>query len=582
MKRIALRWLGALLLSITLAAPALAAGKHLINGIDANYPPFAYVDETGKPAGFDVDSMNWIAKKMGFTVEHKPMDWDGIIPALLAKKIDMVCSGMSISPERKAQANFSDPYWTIRKIFITKKGSKVTEDQIYNGKIKLGGHDQKPVFNNFHWGSMIIAAGHGIGMVNWSMVEPLITNNAAPLGHGANAAYSYEVATAYTFFHWGPYYWVLYLIPCIPIFYFMGVRQVKKQRVSECLTPLFGRKLIDGWFGVCLDVFIIMGLAGGIGSTLATAVQLVSGLYADYFGLPDTQALHLGVLGMFTVITLGSIRKPLSKGMRLLSDMNSILALSLLAIVLIGGATGYFFSLGTNTLGMVLDMFPRVSGWTDPFNASGFPAKWTVFYGAWFLAYGPMMAIFFTGISMGRTLRETVLGVYFFGCLSSFLFSVIFGGFSLYLQYTGQFDVYAFYLANGLPNTVSKVVSLTPLHQIMSPAFLICCTIFLTTTIDAATRVMASMSSKEILSDQEPSVTSKYIWCISLSILVLGVLLVGGLEIIQALVVLAAIPLLGICVIMNISMFKAVREDFPNIWAANLLYIDKEKSGGKA
>ena len=450
------------------------------------------------------------------------------------------------------------------------------------GKIKLGGHDQKPVFNNFHWGSMIIAAGHGIGMVNWSMVEPLITNNAAPLGHGANAAYSYEVATAYTFFHWGPYYWVLYLIPCIPIFYFMGVRQVKKQRVSECLTPLFGRKLIDGWFGVCLDVFIIMGLAGGIGSTLATAVQLVSGLYADYFGLPDTQALHLGVLGMFTVITLGSIRKPLSKGMRLLSDMNSILALSLLAIVLIGGATGYFFSLGTNTLGMVLDMFPRVSGWTDPFNASGFPAKWTVFYGAWFLAYGPMMAIFFTGISMGRTLRETVLGVDFFGCLSSFLFSVIFGGFSLYLQYTGQFDVYAFYLANGLPNTVSKVVSLTPLHQIMSPAFLICCTIFLTTTIDAATRVMASMSSKEILSDQEPRVTSKYIWCISLSILVLGVLLVGGLEIIQALVVLAAIPLLGICVIMNISMFKAVREDFPNIWAANLLYIDKGKSGGKA
>ena len=137
MKRIALRWLGALLLSIPLAAPAMAAGKHLINGIDANYPPFAYVDETGKPAGFDVDSMNWIAKKMGFTVEHKPMDWDGIIPALLAKKIDMVCSGMSISPNARLRPT-SPTYWTIRKIFIAKKGSKITEDQIYNGKIKLG------------------------------------------------------------------------------------------------------------------------------------------------------------------------------------------------------------------------------------------------------------------------------------------------------------------------------------------------------------------------------------------------------------------------------------------------------------
>lgn len=138
MKRVALCWLGTLLLSIALTAPALAAGKHLISGIDANYPPLAYVDEAGKPAGFDVDSMNWAAKKMGFTVEHKLMGWDGIIPALLTEKIDMICSGMSISPERRTQANFSDPYWTIREVFITRKDFKVTEDQIYNGKIKLG------------------------------------------------------------------------------------------------------------------------------------------------------------------------------------------------------------------------------------------------------------------------------------------------------------------------------------------------------------------------------------------------------------------------------------------------------------
>ena len=121
-----LQWFGALLLSLTLVPSAFAEGKRYINGIDANYPPFAYVDETGKPSGFDVDSMNWIAKKMGFVVEHKPMDWDGIIPALLAKKIDMVCSGMSVSPERSARAQFSEPYWTIRKVFVAKNGSELT------------------------------------------------------------------------------------------------------------------------------------------------------------------------------------------------------------------------------------------------------------------------------------------------------------------------------------------------------------------------------------------------------------------------------------------------------------------------
>lgn len=117
---------------------ARAAEKTLINGIDANYPPFAFVNEQGVPAGFDVDAMNWIARKMGFAVTHMPMDWDGIIPALLAKKIDMVCSGMSVSPERAARVTFSEPYWQISKVFVAKNDSALTGDDVRNGKKRLG------------------------------------------------------------------------------------------------------------------------------------------------------------------------------------------------------------------------------------------------------------------------------------------------------------------------------------------------------------------------------------------------------------------------------------------------------------
>ncbi len=114
------------------------AEKSYINGIDANYPPFGYVDAKGNPSGFDVDSMNWIANKMGFTVTHQPMDWDGIIPALVANKIDMVCSGMSVSPERQKRVTFSDPYWTIRKVYLTRADSDLTQDDIVNGKKMVG------------------------------------------------------------------------------------------------------------------------------------------------------------------------------------------------------------------------------------------------------------------------------------------------------------------------------------------------------------------------------------------------------------------------------------------------------------
>ena len=121
-----------------LALPASALAQSVINGIDKDYPPFAYIDEKGNAAGFDVDSMDWISKTMGFTVEHKPYEWKTIVQMVVENKIQMVCSGMSITAERAKQVNFSEPYWTLRKIFIAKKGSDLTKEKILNGKIRLG------------------------------------------------------------------------------------------------------------------------------------------------------------------------------------------------------------------------------------------------------------------------------------------------------------------------------------------------------------------------------------------------------------------------------------------------------------
>lgn len=122
---------------LTLAVPVWAEESY-INGIDANFPPFAFVDKDGKPGGFDIDVVNWIAKEKGFKVKHQPMDWDGIVASLVAKKIDFVASGMSITEERKQKVNFSIPYWIIKQVFVAKKDSTLTVDQVKTGKKKLG------------------------------------------------------------------------------------------------------------------------------------------------------------------------------------------------------------------------------------------------------------------------------------------------------------------------------------------------------------------------------------------------------------------------------------------------------------
>ncbi len=131
--------LKALLLSFVLivSLAAQADAKSYVNGIDANYPPFGFVNEKGEPDGFDVRSMDWIAKKMGFKISHKPMDWDGIIPSLLADKIDMIASGMSITPARLAQVNFSNPYWIVQKVFVVKENANIKVEDVYKDGFRL-------------------------------------------------------------------------------------------------------------------------------------------------------------------------------------------------------------------------------------------------------------------------------------------------------------------------------------------------------------------------------------------------------------------------------------------------------------
>lgn len=118
--------------------PVQAADKVLINGIDANYPPFAYVDESGKPSGFDIEVVDWIADTMGFEVKHQPMAWDSIVTSLVNKKIDFVASGMSITPERAERVNFTNPYWQIVPVLIVKNDSSLTPEDLLRENKTIG------------------------------------------------------------------------------------------------------------------------------------------------------------------------------------------------------------------------------------------------------------------------------------------------------------------------------------------------------------------------------------------------------------------------------------------------------------
>ena len=126
-------------MSALLIAGCSAAERYIV-GIDEDYIPYAYIDENGVAVGFDVESIQWIAEQYGFEVEIIPVAWDGIIQALLQNEIDMVYSGMTITPARAAQVTFSIPYWTADQGVVVREGSDVTMEQFEAGEVVIGVH----------------------------------------------------------------------------------------------------------------------------------------------------------------------------------------------------------------------------------------------------------------------------------------------------------------------------------------------------------------------------------------------------------------------------------------------------------
>lgn len=120
------------------APSAVSEKKTYIVGIDAAYPPYSSIDKDGNATGFDVDSMRWIANEEGFNVEFQAVAWDGIIPALLAKKIDMVYAGMTKTPERAEVVNFSNTYWVVNQELVIRNESNYTMDDFSAGKLIIG------------------------------------------------------------------------------------------------------------------------------------------------------------------------------------------------------------------------------------------------------------------------------------------------------------------------------------------------------------------------------------------------------------------------------------------------------------
>lgn len=426
-------------------------------------------------------------------------------------------------------------------------------------RLRIGGRDAEPQFSNAAWLSMLFAAGMGIGLVFWGAAEPVSHLVKPPEGLPPMTPEAARAAMRYTFFHWGLHPWAVYGLMGLTIAWFQYNRN-GRGLISDLLQPLIGDRHL-GWIGKLVNIVAVVATAIGVATTLGFGTMQISAGMSRVFGAPGGLGMQLGVIGVCFVLYMASSASGVERGVKWLSSLNLALAALLLLAVALLGPTGFIFDTFTTSLGSYLDHLVEMSLRMAPFSANPWVAEWTIFYWAWWISWSPFVGAFIARVSYGRTVREFVLGVVVLPSLLGFAWFATFGGTALWAQLFGGADM-AGALAVGYETVLFRMYDVLPLSGLLSGVSIVLLVIFFVTSADSAVLVLGSMSSE---SAGDPTLGRKFAWGIAIALIAAAMLIAGGLDALQTLITVAALPfaLLLVAVMVGLSRvlgLEALRE----------------------
>lgn len=441
------------------------------------------------------------------------------------------------------------------------------------GHVKLGAADEAPEYSTVSWVAMMFTASMGASLIAWGFAEPIFYLKTPPFNVEPHSSEAFEWAHMYPIFHWGFTPWAMYCLPGVPIAYMLFIRKTPSLKISDSCTELLPEKE-NSVAHRLLDIFVVIGVVGGVATSLGFGVPLVTALCVELLGVPNTLNTQLVVIFLWTMIFGTSAYLGLKKGIKVLADINLGLMFFVMGFILIAGPTIYILSITTNTVGLWLDSMIRMSFWTDPIERRGFPEAWTIFYWAWWMAYAPMMGLFFARISRGRTIKQMVVGVIGLGTLGTFLFMSIAGAYVLYLEGSGLLDASAIMREQGMATLVALVIAELPSPTMILTVVTVLSIIFYATTFDSAAYILASICTRNLPSDKEPTPFSRVAWALGLGAMAVGLMVAGGGETVKAMTVVSSIPVMPVLFMMCYTLYRWLQKDFPHLAVKPVHTID--------
>lgn len=439
------------------------------------------------------------------------------------------------------------------------------------GNVRFGGNDAKPEFGTVSWIGMLFCAGIGTSLLYWATIEWVYYYQDPPFGIAAESAEAAHWGAMYGLFHWGPLAWALYCIPALPIAYAFHNRRMPNLRISQACRGVIGDRA-DGPLGKLIDVLFIFGLIGGTGTSLGLGTPILSESISTLLHIERTFTLDVFVIAIWTAIFGTTVYLGMEKGIKRLADANVYLGFLLCGFVIVVGPTVFILDTFTNSLGLLVTNFFRMSFYTDPVGKSGFPQTWTVFYWAWWIAYAPFMGLFVARISRGRTIRQVIGANLIWGSLGCWLFFAVFGNTALHNQLTGTVPVITIMNEVSPQAAIVAVVKALPMGTFVLILFVAMCFIYSATTLQASAYTIAAVASKDLIAGEtEPRRWNRLFWALALGATAVALMYLGGLKPLQTASLIVALPLIFVIALSVWSLLRWLKEDEADVVAKRKL-----------
>ncbi len=422
------------------------------------------------------------------------------------------------------------------------------------GSLRLGPDDSRPDYPFFTWIALLFSTGFGAGLVFWGVAEPMSHFFTTPFdGYDALSPEAARIAMGYSFFHWGISQWSVFALVGLGI----GFLQFRKNRdglVSTVVEPILGSKPP---VKTAVDTLAVVATAMGIATSVGLGVLQIGGGLEAVFDIPSTPTIQLLVVAAMFGVYMVSSATGLDRGIRILSNVNLWMCVVLLLYVFTFGPTVFMLNALVLGLGDYLSHFVEYSLRLTPYQGGTWIHDWTIFYWAWAISWSPFVGAFVARVSRGRTLREFIIGVLVVPPAIACIWIAIFGGMALHSDL--QFE-------SGIAAVVNDDVALAlfatfehlPWSTAMSIFSIALIFLFLVTSADSATYILASMSSGGNLN---PSLAGKIFWG-TLMAGIAGVLLVsGGLESLQTAALVAALPFTLLLLVILAAVVRMLRHE---------------------